>query len=155
MERNEELRRIMLAQQGYSTVSPNVEYIEYILPRETAPNLPPDLSAVAYDNEFALTNISEKAREWARLSLMRQIILYKNNRPSLAGNPDEDIRLATLPVKQYMKLSRSVGGFERRQETTQTEVRIAAVPEGAKVRRGVLTRLGLRKPKPMPEGAIP
>lgn len=146
----------MLLQPEYGQVaSPNVEYIEFILKDDSPPEgIPPDLAAVAYDKEQALTNITVVERNALCIGLRRQVILYRINRPALAGSEDEQIRLATLPVKQFIKLSRSIEGFERKQQTTQTVIRMAAIPEGGTGRRrGILARLGLRKPKP--EGVMP
>jgi hypothetical protein len=114
-----------LATQGdTTTASPSVPYVKYIMQDDFVPDLPPSLRAVVYDKELALTNLKEGEIEWLRKQLIISEIMYKGSRPALACSQAEEITLAAVPGKLLVKLTRSRdGGFERRQQTTQTVIR--------------------------------
>lgn len=106
--------------------SPSVPYIKYIVEDLWKPSdLPTDLLNVAYDKEQALSNLTPDEINWLRMQLMRAEIMFKSSRPALAGNFNEEIKLSVLPAKHLIKLARSKGGFERKQQTTQTVIRRA------------------------------
>lgn len=107
-----------------TVVGPSVPYVKYIIEDLYKPSdLPADLLNVAYDKEQALSNLTNDEINWLRLQLMRAAIMFKNGRPALAGNFNEEIKLSVLPAKHLIKLARSREGFERKQQTTQTVIR--------------------------------
>jgi len=108
-----------------AVASPNKSYVKYILEDENIPeNIHPALQRVVYDKELALSNLREEEMPWLRKQLQLAEITFKMGRPALTGTYDEEIIFSTLPVKFAIKLSRSrEGGFERRQQTTQTVIR--------------------------------
>lgn len=107
------------------TASPSVPYITYIMKDDFVPKtLPPALRAVVYDKELALTNLKEPEIDWLQKQLIISELMFKSSRPALAGNYQEEITLGVVPGKLLVKLTRSRdGGFERRQQTTQTVIR--------------------------------
>ncbi len=129
----EELRRMkeieiqakLAEQQEGPTVSPSVPYIKYIMQDEYVPeNLPPSLRAAVYDKEISLTNLKEDEIPWLRMHYALSEIMFKSSRPALACNYQEEIMLSVIPAKLLVKLARSRdGGFERKQQTTQTVIR--------------------------------
>jgi len=123
--------------------SPNVEYVEYILEdEELPPNVPDDLKRVVYDKELALTNLKDNEIRWLSLEFSVAEIMHRMRKPAVMGDFDEDISLSTLPGKLYVKLSRSRGGFERKQQTTQTIVRVTSTPSlGERPKLSFLGRL--------------
>lgn len=127
--------------------SPNVAYVKYIIEDLHRPSdLPEDLTNVAYDKEQALSNLDDKQIKWLRMQLMRSVLMYRNGRPALAGNYNEEIKLAVLPAKHMMKLARSKRGFERQQQTTQTIIKQAITSPGGQPAGGRRWRvLGRRK----------
>jgi len=131
----EEIELALAAQQGGvgPTASPNPAYIKYIMEDEFKSNhLPPELQAVVYDKEMALSNLRDNEIMWCRLALQRAEIMFRMSRPALAGTHKEEIMLASLQPKMLIKLSRSRdGGFERKQQTTQTVIRQAVVSGGS------------------------
>jgi len=124
-----ELEMALAAQQTGPTASPSVPYIKYIMEDDFKPdNLPPALRAVVYDKELALSNLREDDISWLRDQLRRSIINFKSGRPISSTNYKEEITLSALPAKFLIKLARSRdGGFERKQQTTQTVIRQAVV----------------------------
>lgn len=115
----------LAAQAEGPIASPSVAYIKYIMQDEYVPeNLPPSLRAVIYDKELALTNIKDEEMTWVRLQYILAEIMFKTSRPALACNHKEEINLAVIPAKLLVKLARSRdGGFERKQQTTQTVIK--------------------------------
>ena len=128
-EEQRELEMALAAQQTGPSASPSVPYIKYIMEDTFKPdNLPPALCAVVYDKELALSNLKEDDISWLRDQLQRSVINFKNGRPISSTNYKEEITLSVLPAKFLIKLARSRdGGFERKQQTTQTVIRQAVV----------------------------
>jgi len=128
-EEQRELEMALAAQQTGPSASPSVPYIKYIMEDTFKPdNLPPALCAVVYDKELALSNLKEDDISWLRDQLRRSIINFKSGRPISSTNYKEEITLSVLPAKFLIKLARSRdGGFERKQQTTQTVIRQAVV----------------------------
>lgn len=133
-ETQEDVELALAAQQEGigSAASPNPAYIRYIMEDDFKPDrLPPELQAVVYDKEMALSNLRDNEIMWCRLALQRAEIMFRMSRPALAGTHKEEILLASLQPKMLIKLSRSRdGGFERKQQTTQTIIRQAVVSGG-------------------------
>ncbi len=123
---DDQLKAGILAQKESGAVaSPSKAYVKYILEDENVPeNIHPSLRRVVYDKELALTNLRDEEIPWLRKQLQLAEIIYKMSRPALECKYSEEIVLATLPLKHMVKLSRSRdGGFERRQQTTQTVIK--------------------------------
>lgn len=122
----DQLRAGILAQKDTGAVaSPSKAYVKYILEDENIPdNIHPSLRRVVYDKELALTNLRDEEIPWLRRQLHLAELTFKMSRPALECNYSEEIVLSTLPLKHMVKLSRSRdGGFERRQQTTQTVIK--------------------------------
>lgn len=120
------LRATLIAQPETGPLaSPSLPYIKYILEDENVPNdIHPSLRRVVFDKEQALTNLRDEEIIWLRRQLSLAEIMFKMSRPALACNYQEEIIFSTLPAKHMVKLARSRdGGFERKQETTQTVIR--------------------------------
>lgn len=125
-----DVEMMMAAQEGRMIVaSPSVPYTKYILEDNYIPkNIPPELCAVVYDKELSLSNLTEKEINWMVMAFQRSEIQFRMGRPALSGNHKEEIHLASLLPKMKLKLARSRdGGFERKQQTTQTVIRQAVV----------------------------
>lgn len=122
---NAEIQAKVAAQPMGPVASPSVPYIKFILGDEYVPDkLPPSLRATVYDKELALSNVKEEEILWARMQYLLSEMMFKASRPALACNYQEEITLSVLPAKLLIKLARSRdGGFERRQQTTQTEIK--------------------------------
>lgn len=138
----EQLQAGLLAQRETGAVaSPSKAYVQYILEDENIPeDIHPALRRVVFDKELALTNIRDEEMPYIRRQLQLAEIIYKMSRPALECNYTEEIMLSTLPMKHMIKLARSRdGGFERRQQTTQTVIKrvegIASTPVARKVGR--------------------
>jgi len=110
---------------GGAVATPSKAYVKYILEDENIPHdIHPAMRRVVYDKELALSNLKENEIPWLRRQLHLSEITFKMSRPALTGSYDEEIIFSTLPVKFLVKLSRSRdGGFERRQQTTQTVIK--------------------------------
>ncbi len=123
--RNQVGANLAMEQEPGAVASPSKAYVQYILEDEDIPDdIHPALRRVVYDKELALSNLIEEEIPWLRHQLHLGEITFKMGRPALAGNYNEEIIFSTLPIKYLVKLSRSRdGGFERRQQTTQTVIR--------------------------------
>ena len=83
--------------------------------------LPVIVSGAAKDRELGLTNLTPAGQAWVRMQLRRVAIMLRNGRPRHAGSYKQEIVLAALDAKIFIKSSRSLNdGFERRQLTTST-----------------------------------
>lgn len=111
--------------------APSIPYVQYIMEDDFKPeNLPPTLRAVVYDKELALSNLTLDEILQIRMGLMRAEIMFKCSRPAMSGSCAEEIMLSALQSKLMVKLARSRGGFERRQQTTQTIIKEAVISGG-------------------------
>lgn len=122
----DQLKAGILAQKdGGAVAAPSISYVKFILEDQNIPeNIHPALRSVVFDKELSLTNLRDSEIPWLRRQFQLAEITYKMSRPALACNYTEEIMLSTLPAKQMIKLSRSRdGGFERRQQTTQTVIK--------------------------------
>jgi hypothetical protein len=137
----DQLRAGILAQKDTGAVaSPSKAYVKYILEDDNIPDdIHPALRRVVFDKELALTNLRDEEIPWLRRQLQLAEITFKMSRPALECNYTEEIMLSTLPMKHVIKLSRSRdGGFERRQQTTQTVIkRVEGVSSSTPVSRRV------------------
>ncbi len=122
---DDQLKAGLLSQQETLVGGPSKAYVQYILEDEDIPkNIHPSLARVVYDKELALTNLKDEEIPWLRKQLQLAELTFKMGRPALECNYAEEIVLSTLPLKHMIKLSRSrEGGFERRQQTTQTVIK--------------------------------
>ena len=143
-DQGEVLRHVMAAQPDQPTYGVNPAYAKWLVENSIKfDRLPADLLATVFNKDNKLGNIKAKDIPHLKLGFLRAEIMFDNSRPFDSCNYEDEILLSTLPSALHLNLTDSVDGFQQKQLTTQTSIRVANIAGGTvqhKSRWGFLRR---------------